>query len=249
MVGDASAPRAVSAVAARRPVAALEPKHHAGFLVGEVAILLALGVLGMAARRHPGPFPGDASIEVGVQHLLLGRGILTGALEGISTLNWPVPTAITLAVIVAIFLLLRRWLDAILIPVASAVASSVTYEFSRWVHRPRPSGHGVHVLQVLHSTYSFPSGHVEYAVGIYGLFLFLSAQIRRPVHPLLVWSIRALLILLILLMPISRVVEGEHWPSDVLGGALDGLFWLVLFAHLYLWARGRWPMLTRADER
>jgi len=38
------------------------------------------------------------------------------------------------------------------------------------------------------------------------------------------------------------MVEGEHWPSDVLAGALDGLFWLVLFAHLYLWARSRWPL-------
>jgi len=55
--------------------------------------------------------------------------------------------------------------------------------------------------------------------------------------------------MLILLMPVSRILEAEHWPSDVLAGALDGLFWLIIFAHLYLWARARWPGLLARDER
>lgn len=241
-------------VRAGRPIGVYEPEEanraaHLRLIVAEVVVLVLLGALAFAARRHPGPFPGDAGLEVDMQKALLHRGPLTQALEALSTLNWPIPTAVTLAVIFLIFLVLRRWLDAILVPVAAGVSSLVTLELSRWVHRPRPIGHGVHPLQYITSTYSFPSGHVTYAVAIFGLFLFLTSQVRRPIHPVLIWTIRVLLVLVILLMPVSRILEGEHWPSDVVGGVLDGVFWLVLFAHLYLFARSRWPRLLARDER
>jgi membrane-associated phospholipid phosphatase len=238
---------------ARRRVRAIEPAAagppHLLFIAAELAILCLLLALAVIVRQHPGPLPGDARLEVGVQSALLGRGIVTTGLDGISTLNWPVPTAITMAVIVGIFLLLRRWLDAIVPPIAAGVSSVATFGLSKWVHRPRPLHHGVHPLQYITTTYGFPSGHVAYAVTVFGLFLFLTSQVRRPMHPALIWFIRIVLVALILLMPISRMVEAEHWPSDILAGALDGLFWLVLFSHIYLWARGRWPRLLARDER
>lgn len=240
-------------VQARRRVGNIEPgvggPHLSFFIAAEVVILVLLLALAAIVRQHPGPLPGDAGIEVDVQKALLGRGIITAGLEGISTLNWPVPTAITMAIIVGIFLLLRRWLDAIVSPIAAAVSSVATFVLSKWVHRPRPLHHGVHPVQYITTTYSFPSGHVAYAVTVFGLFLFLSGQVRRPFHPALIWLIRILLVALILLMPISRIVEAEHWPTDVVGGALDGLFWLVLFSHVYLWARSRWLRLLARDER
>lgn len=224
-------------------------RSHLWFLITESVLLLALLVLAVVVHAHPGPLPGDASIEVGVQRALLHRGLLTAAIEAISTVNWPVPTAITLAIIVAIFSVLRRWLDAIVPPLAAGTSSLATFLLSRWVHRPRPLGHGVHPLQYITTTYSFPSGHVTYAVAVFGLFLFLTAQVRRAVHPALRWGIRAVLVAVVLLMPLSRLTEGEHWPSDVLAGVLDGAFWLVLFAHLWLWLRTRLPGLLAHDER
>lgn len=216
-------------------------------LAAVCAVILAL--LAVAAKGHPGPFPGDVGLELDVQHALLPHPILAGPLEALSTLNWPTPTAITMAIIVALFLLLRRWLDTILAPLAAIVSSIVTFEISRWVHRPRPSGHGIHPLQVITHTYSFPSGHVTYAVTVFGLFLFLTTQVRRPIHPLLIGAIRVVLVAVILLMPVSRVLEGEHWPSDVLAGLINGLIWLALFSQVYLWARNRWPRLLAPDER
>jgi undecaprenyl-diphosphatase len=223
--------------------------RHVLFLAGELVLLILLLVLAAAARQHPGPFPGDAGLEVDAQRALLHRGVLTEGLEAISTLNWPVPSAITLAVVTAFLLLLRRWLDAIVVLVTAGASSVATLALSDWVHRPRPSGHGIHPLQRITSSYSFPSGHVTYAVAVFGLFLFLTFQIRRPTHPVLVALIRAVVVAVILLMPLSRIVEGEHWPSDALGGLLDGLFWLILFAHLYLLARRLWPRLLARDER
>lgn len=222
---------------------------HLPFILGEVVLLVLLGLLAIVVRGHPGPLTGDVGVERDIQLAILPHTGLTNFLEALSTLNWPKPTAVTMAVIIALFLLLRRWLDAIVVPIAAAISSVTTFELSHWVHRVRPHGHGIHVLQAITSTYSFPSGHVAYAVTVFGLFLFLTTQVRRAVHPALIWIIRLVLLLVILLMPVSRMVEGEHWPSDVLAGALDGLFWLAIFAHVYLWARSRWPVLLARDER
>jgi undecaprenyl-diphosphatase len=225
----------------------LRPKHHL-FLAVEACLVLSLGILSAVVHANPGPLPGDVALAQAVQRELLHRGPVTQLIEGISTLNWPLPTAITLGLIVLVFLALRRWLDAAVALIAALASSNQRLLLSKWVHRPRPYGHGIHQLQHITTSYSFPSGHVTYAVTVFGLFLFLATHIRRPIHPVLIWVIRVVLVCVIVLMPVSRVLEGEHWPSDTLGGILDGLFWVVLVSHLYLWARSRWPALLAPDE-
>lgn len=226
-----------------------ERGHSVGFVIGESSLLIVFAVLAFIVDRHPGPLLGDAGIELDVQHALLPHVILADPIEAVSTLNWPVPATITLAVIVIIFLFLRRWLDVLVVVATAAVAEGTSSVLSAVIHRPRPSGHGIHVLSVIRGSYSFPSGHVLYAVAVFGLFLFLSGQVRRPFHPAIVWFVRVVAAAVIVLMPISRILEGEHWPSDVLGGFLYGAFWLVIAAHVYLWARKRWPHLLARDER
>jgi membrane-associated phospholipid phosphatase len=217
--------------------------------VPEGALLLAFLGLMLLAVRHPGPLPGDVAVSRAVQAVLWGRGAVTDVIDGISTLNFPTPAIVTLAVVTLISLLLRRWLDAILLPLTAAAADGTEYLVNVFVHRPRPSDHGVHILQRLPHSYSFPSGHVTFAIAVWGLFMYLTFQIRRPVHPVLLWTVRAIIAGVIVLMPVSRVLEGEHWMSDVAGGALFGAFWLMLALHLHRWARRRWPFLLARDER
>ena len=175
----------IEAEGSRRP-------SHLPFLVSEVVVLAPALALAVIVRQHPGPLPADVGLEVDVQKALLGRGALTQGLEAISTLNWPIPTAITLAVIVLVFLLLRRWLDAIVPPVAAIVSSVVTFGLSKWVHRPRPLGHGVHPLQHITSTYSFPSGHVTYAVAVFVEVRSRGGQIDGFTGRLTGWWLRIL---------------------------------------------------------
>jgi membrane-associated phospholipid phosphatase len=222
---------------------------HFGFIAGEAMLLVVLLALAFIVKRHPGPLPGDVGVELEVQHALLPHSLVTGAVEAVSTLNWPVPSVITLAIVTLIFLLLKRWLDIVLVIATAAVTDETSYLFNQWIARPRPTGHGLHILSKIQHFYSFPSGHVVHATAVFGLFLFLSTQIRRPIHPALIALIRLVLVLAIILMPISRMLEGEHWPTDVLGGLLYGGFWLVIAAHVYLWARNRWPRLLARDER
>jgi membrane-associated phospholipid phosphatase len=73
---------------------------------------------------------------------------------------------------------------------------------------------------------SFPSGHSMGSMTYYGFLVYL--VIRSKYKPLskLGWVI--LFGLVILLIGISRIYLGVHYPSDVLAGYMAGSVWLVL---------------------
>ncbi|MGZ3636533.1 MAG: phosphatase PAP2 family protein [Ktedonobacterales bacterium] len=64
----------------------------------------------------------------------------------------------------------------------------------------------------------------------------------------LLWVVRIALLAAIILMLPSRVLEGEHWPSDGLAGLLFGGFWLLLAIQVYYWAARRWHRLLGLGE-
>lgn len=222
---------------------------HASFIIGELVLAAALAALSVLVVRHPGPLPADVGIELDVQHLLLPQHFVSQVVEAISTFNFATPGVAILLVVAIGLLALRRWLDAGVALLMSAITDETRLVMSDWVHRPRPYGHSVKVLSVIRDSYSFPSGHVTHAVAVFGFLVFLTYQIRHRLHPAIRWPIRIFLLAVILLMPVSRVLEGQHWPTDVLGGALYGGFWLVLTIHLYRWAHDRWPVLLAVSER
>jgi membrane-associated phospholipid phosphatase len=82
------------------------------------------------------------------------------------------------------------------------------------VDRPRPSADLVNVINQLNG-YSFPSGHVLYFTTFFGFSLFLSYTLLKPS-----WWRTALFITLggmVALIGLSRIYEGQHWASDVIG--------------------------------
>jgi undecaprenyl-diphosphatase len=87
-------------------------------------------------------------------------------------------------------------------------------------HRPRPS---VFEWQTPAVSSSFPSGHAMSATAVYGTVAYLLIRLQK--HR---WS-RALTlvgaVLLILLICLTRLYLGVHYPSDVLGGMMVGLAW------------------------
>jgi membrane-associated phospholipid phosphatase len=76
---------------------------------------------------------------------------------------------------------------------------------------------------------SFPSGHAAAIFAITGIWIMGLSR-----HYLL----RALLLLLAVLVSLSRVMVGVHWPLDLLGGMLGG--WLAAWCGLVLSARYGW---------
>ncbi len=77
-------------------------------------------------------------------------------------------------------------------------------------------------IETLH-TYSFPSGHAMAAAAVYGMMGVVVARLAPGHRRLLVFTLPVL----ILVIGISRVYLGVHWPSDVLAGFAAGAF-LVL---------------------
>jgi undecaprenyl-diphosphatase len=87
--------------------------------------------------------------------------------------------------------------------------------------RPRPQLAWSHVLP----DYSFPSGHTMNSVAFYGALAIVVWSIsgRR-------WGIATLIAAAVLstLIGISRIYLGYHYFTDVLGGVLAGVSWLLI---------------------
>ena len=148
-------------------------RTHARLIAAAVTLLVATIVLSALVKVHPGPLPGDISLTLAWQHLILPHPWLVASLKFVSTINWPRPAAITATAITVAFALWRRWLDILVSLGTLLLGSSANYLISHLVQRPRPSGHTIFIDQQITDFYSFPSGHVQHTITFFGIVLFL----------------------------------------------------------------------------
>ncbi|MBC7674062.1 MAG: phosphatase PAP2 family protein [Polaromonas sp.] len=115
-------------------------------------------------------------------------------------------------------------------------------------HRPRPS---VFAWQTTAVSSSFPSGHAMSATVVYGTVAYLLLRLQKHRWAKMLTLTGATL--LILLICLTRLYLGVHYPSDVLGGIVVGLAWAsfcmaTLEASLVL-ARRRSPREVVEERR
>lgn len=95
------------------------------------------------------------------------------------------------------------------------------------VRRPRPN-----VLRLVEeSGYSFPSGHSMVSMAFYGIIIYL--VYKNVSNKYLKWLLITLLSLLILSIGFSRIYVGVHYFTDVAGGFLLGLAYLIIYINIY----------------
>jgi undecaprenyl-diphosphatase len=116
---------------------------------------------------------------------------------------------------------LGRQRQAMLLAIGGLGAEVFSALLKLLFHRPRP----VLFFDLTRAqNYSFPSGHAFVGTVFYGLL----AAILIGVYPRRRLTILAATAIVILLIGISRVYLGYHYPSDVLGGWACAAVWLAL---------------------
>jgi undecaprenyl-diphosphatase len=131
-------------------------------------------------------------------------------------------TLLTLAV-TGLFLLQRKWHLAIYVAAAVVTGTILSHLMKAGFDRPRPDlvAHGQHVY-----TASFPSGHsMVSAIVFLTLGALLAGTLKKRTERTYVM---VLAVLLALMVGLSRVYLGVHWPTDVLGGWAVGTGWALV---------------------
>lgn len=109
------------------------------------------------------------------------------------------------------------------------------------IFSPRPAAvlpvEQLHVIGERLLNHSFPSGHTLSAFGIAAVIVLAGKAPR---------SIALLALLGAMLVGLSRIAVGAHWPTDVLAGAAGG--WLAGAFGVMLAQRWAWTRQRRAEQ-
>jgi membrane-associated phospholipid phosphatase len=196
--------------------------------INVIIIVLALLALADSIWAHlAAQFPGDLSLVLSIQSFK--SGLLLSLMEWISFIfsGWRgAALCIGLGLLVWWHVGLR---EAALFP-AAGLLWFINEALKFLIGRPRPSSDLVEVL-VTDTNNGFPSGHSFFALLILGLLAYI-LYINLKSLSLRILSL-VIISLLILLVGLSRLYLGAHWPSDVLGGYLFGGLFLTLLIWLH----------------
>ena len=134
-------------------------------------------------------------------------------------------------VVAAVMLYLRAFRSTaiFLVTMAGEIMLEVTLKATYQRARPEPF-----FDLPLPESYSFPSGHALGSICFYGILAWV--VVRRIQDKRLETAVAVLAAVFILMIGLSRVYLGVHYPSDVLAGFVVGLIWTssVVFTDWYL---------------
>jgi undecaprenyl-diphosphatase len=164
----------------------------------------------------------------------IGPAWIEGALLDLTAIGGPTVLALVVLAVIGFLLLQQRIRTALFVAVTSFSGELVDTAMKQAFNRPRPTI-VPHLREVFSS--SFPSGHAMESAIVY---LTLGAILMRVAEDRITkMYCLGIAILLTVLVGMSRVYLGVHYPTDVIGG------WIIGFA----WASICWLVEERFESR
>lgn len=172
----------------------------------------------------------------------IGPGWVEETVTEITSLGGYPIIIVMVAAVVGFLLVQRKVGPATYLVVSAAMGTALSQLLKNLYDRPRPD---IVDHMVMTHTPSFPSGHATMSTVVY---LTLAALIVSQVDDIRVRVyVISVAVILSVMVGLSRIYLGVHWPSDVaagwaLGAAWASIVWLVITA----WQR--WQSNTQAPS-
>lgn len=192
----------------------------------------ALVILAILSGSAAGPdtLPGDVWITLQVQHAFPHE--IAGLVHAVNALGGTLGAVIATLLAAAALAWFGR-LNLALLVLLTLPLRLVNSFLKVILESPRPQDGIVSVAEQQQS-FGFPSGHVMGATLLYGALLLVIPMVLKPgaMRNAAYGGATAVL----LLMGLSRIYVGAHWPSDVIGGYLWGAVFLVGLVGAWRWS-------------
>jgi undecaprenyl-diphosphatase len=127
---------------------------------------------------------------------------------------------------------LKRWREPLFLAVSLIGEVTIFVSTTLLVDRDRPP---VKHLDSAPPTSSFPSGHTAASVALYGGLAVIAWRVGAAAW--LRTLATAAAVLVPVLVAVSRMYRGMHYPTDVIAGALLGCCWLAVTSTVILGRR------------
>ncbi len=124
---------------------------------------------------------------------------------------------------IILFILIKNKKIGFSIILNLAVVTILNQLLKNILQRPRPTEFRI----VEETGFCFPSGHSMVSMAFYGYLIYLIYRYIKNKY--LKWILIVLLSILICTIGISRIYLGVHYTSDVLGGFLISISYLVIY--------------------
>lgn len=124
---------------------------------------------------------------------------------------------------ITLFILIRNKKIGLSIFSNLVIITILNQLLKRILQRPRPTEYRI----IEETGYSFPSGHSMISMAFYGYLIYLIYKYAKNKY--IKWTSIILLSILICSIGISRIYLGVHYTSDVLGGFLISISYLIIY--------------------
>jgi undecaprenyl-diphosphatase len=195
-------------------------------LVGLAWAALAALFAGACVWAHQRYFwPGDLRLTTWVQELRSDRFPLAEyAFKVASGMGDLEVIGAILVVLIAVCAVQRRWIEAAIF-IGAGATRWVQVGVRAIVDRPQENPDPPPPPQLYPNAGSFPSGHAFGEVLAYGLIFVLVPRFIRDAR--IVMAVRILCVAEIVIGAPARLYTGAHWPSDLVGGAMLALLYMI----------------------